>query len=165
MSLKNWQARREAGDTIVEVMIVLAILGLAISTSYAIANRSLLNARQAQESSIATELAQSQIEQIRRLIDRGPTDANNVFLVAAPQRFCIDGSGDVAKTGFINDLPADFAHYPPACVNGFYHISVKYDPSSSNDDFTVRVLWDNVAGQGTDSVTVSYRIHKENIAE
>ncbi len=36
------QALRQRGDTIVEVMIVLAVLGLAIGIAYSTASRSLL---------------------------------------------------------------------------------------------------------------------------
>ena len=43
--------KNQRGDTIIEVLIVLAVLGLAIGITYATANRSILNARQAQESS------------------------------------------------------------------------------------------------------------------
>src|SRR5690606_3729104 len=53
------------GDTIVEVMVVLAILGLALSISYATANRSLIQTRQAQENAEATEIARGQVEALR----------------------------------------------------------------------------------------------------
>ncbi len=63
----------QRGDTIIEVMIVLAVLGLAIGIAYSTANRSLLNARQAQENSQATAAAQAQVEQ---LVSIGCTSGN-----------------------------------------------------------------------------------------
>jgi type II secretory pathway pseudopilin PulG len=145
------------GDTIVEVMVVLAVLGLAISISYATANRSLLNARQAQENSQATELLQSQIEALRSLAPNGTADpAKNVFQ-SAGTKFCIDTSGanyTVAKPADTN--PANPTS--PACQSGLYRIAVTYD-SAANDTFTAKASWPDVLGEGQDSVTLIYRTH------
>lgn len=154
----------QAGDTIVEVMIVLSILGLAMGTAYATANRSLLNARQAQESSIATGIAQSQIEQIRQLAGEPESSPNNVFMDTAPYRFCITETGTVQDTGFLGNDPTLLSDYPANCRMGdddLYHVSVQYenpDPVRPHN-FVVRVVWEDVAGNGTDSVTMTYRIH------
>jgi prepilin-type N-terminal cleavage/methylation domain-containing protein len=128
----------QRGDTIVEVMIVLAVLGSAIGISYATANRSLLNARQAQESSRATVIAQAQVEQLRALAS-------------------IKNNLDIARF-------TDAITFPDACkydkTTGFeYDVSIKYDNTLGDDKFTVRVLYDDVLGQGQDSVTLTYRVH------
>ncbi len=70
---------------------MLAVLGLAISISYATANRSLLNARQAQETAEATGLVETQVENLRLLSYNstpGNTDpTTNIFLPAST--YCI----------------------------------------------------------------------------
>jgi prepilin-type N-terminal cleavage/methylation domain-containing protein len=148
---------RQRGDTIVEVMIVLAVLGLAISISYATANRSLLNARQAQENSEATRLAQSQAELLRS------QDGNDSIYVAGNNPYCMNGS----SVAMISDETAlDTTSYPAACRSGDlpYYVYVQYaaDPSNPTPGgtFTVHVLWDDILGQGQDSVTLTYRLQK-----
>lgn len=148
--------RQQAGDTIIEVMVVLAVLGSAIGIAYSTANRSLLNARQAQESSRATVIAQAQIEQLRAL--SSVTDHTNPnYIYISPLPFCMDGSGHVVP--FI--APST---YPLTCQydktpDFEYDVKIVYSNVLGDDKFTVTVLYDDVLGQGRDSVTLIYRAH------
>ncbi len=54
--------RGTSGDTIVEVLISLAVLSMAFVISYATANRALIDTQNAQEHSMALEYLDSQIE-------------------------------------------------------------------------------------------------------
>lgn len=139
------------GDTIVEVMIVLTVLAMALSISYATASRSLTNARQAQENTEATTVAQSQVEQLRNNFKS--TDPNkNIYIDATP--FCINDAGNVVP---VTPPKEDFNNYTAECVNGLYHKSIKYDGANT---FTVTVLWEDLSGNGQSSVNISYRLHK-----
>ncbi len=155
MSIKE---HKERGDTIVEVMVVLAVLGLAIGIAYATANRSLLNARQAQESSNATEIAQSQVEALQSLgcgsgnpvcdpnVPSNPS--HQLFHQAHP--FCIDTTTNPYQVKPSSD---------PACtINLLYLIKITYDNNPASHNFKVVVSWDDVLGQGTDTVTMNYRL-------
>ena len=53
------------GDTIIEVMLSLAVLGALITSAYTIASRSLNGIRISQERSEATKIAEGQLEVIR----------------------------------------------------------------------------------------------------
>lgn len=133
---------RERGDTIVEVMVVLAVLGLAISISYATANRSLLNARQAQENAQATALAQSQIESLRTL-----TAASTTPTIFQAGPYCVT-SGAVV---------------PGSCTTGSipYTMRVNWVASAlTGSTFTITVIWPDVEGQGNDTVTLVYRLYQ-----
>ncbi len=147
-----------AGDTIVEVLIVLAVLGLAISVSYATANKSLLNGRQAQENSEATALVQSQIEILRTIAGNANIFTNHLFCVNTDGSVVTDFSGPTATTlsGLINP---SYSEYPDNCTRGLYHIAIEYT-SSPEDTFTVQAKWDDARGDGQDSVRLSYRLHK-----
>ena len=82
MSIKHrLLSLRQSGDTIVEVLIVLAVLGLAIGISYSTATKSLLATRQAQENTQATQLLQGQIERLYALSANASTvpDNQNIF--------------------------------------------------------------------------------------
>ena len=148
---------RQRGDTIIEVMIVLTILGLAIGISYSTANRSLLNARQAQENSEATKLAESQIESMQSFA-KDTSTAPNSTIYNQTNPFCINVNSLVQLTGADN---TNYSNYPSGCQVGTdapYYISITH-ANDGTDTFTVKVLWDDIRGDGRDSVTLVYRIH------
>ncbi|MGH7195196.1 MAG: type IV pilus modification PilV family protein [Candidatus Saccharimonadales bacterium] len=94
MKLQFVKLTSQAGDTIVEVLIATAILGLILAGAYATSNRSLNSERDAQEHTQALTIAQSQIESLRSAgsLQSGPAGA-----VTAT---CFDASGQ----------PLSFAH-------------------------------------------------------
>lgn len=134
--------KNQKGDTIVEVLIVLAVLGLAIGISYATANRSLINARQAQESVKATTILQSQLENVRVLAASGDSapPAQNVFTTTQP--FCI-----IANTVRVATSTEC------SSIDTIYKIAITED----DNKFTLVATWDDVTGQGTDRATLIYR--------
>jgi Tfp pilus assembly protein PilE len=77
------------GDTIVEVLIAIAIAAFAIGTSYAIANRSLLQAITARERNQAVNIIQSQISALKiryvantsEFYSEDPTDPTKGFTI------------------------------------------------------------------------------------
>lgn len=140
--------KNQRGDTIVEVLIVLAVLGLAIGISYATANRSLLNARQAQESAKATELLRSQLESVRVLAKNGPSAPadQNVF---GSTPFCISAASATVVSPTAG--PSN-----PCRFDGLYEVSI----TQVDNKFTLTAAWDDVAGQGTDRATLVYRWYK-----
>jgi prepilin-type N-terminal cleavage/methylation domain-containing protein len=155
----------QAGDTIVEVMVVLAVLGLAIGISYATANRSLLNARQAQENSQATTAAQSQVEQLVSIgcASSDPACATNNplinYLAANPPNssFCIVSGQVKASTdpGCQNIAFLPGSQIKITCITSCTPIP---PPASPARVFEVTVSWDDVLGQGQDQVTQDYAL-------
>ncbi|MGC1177436.1 MAG: hypothetical protein WA843_05190, partial [Candidatus Saccharimonadales bacterium] len=79
--------------------------------------------------------------------------------------FCISTSNQIVTTGFTtHDAATNPYPYKPECQRGTdnrYNLSIKYDGAASNDTFTVTALWDDVRGDGRDSVTLVYRVHAE----
>lgn len=168
--LSRLKTLAEQGDTIVEVMMVLAVLGLAISISYATANRSLLDARQAQENTQATEFAQTQVENLSIVAYNsisGQPAAANAFLQAG--RFCINSplSATPIETTLSN---CDFGStsykirtviYNCKLYGGIPNPCAGYAGPNS-DTFVVQASWPDVFGDGTDTVTLLYRDHPQN---
>jgi prepilin-type N-terminal cleavage/methylation domain-containing protein len=159
--LKRFQQLHQRGDTIVEVMVVLAVLGSAIGISYSTANRSLLNARQAQESSRATTIAQSQVEQLRAMADNPDVAPHDTYIYTTDNLpFCMieNNAQHIKKI-------TDITNYPVECrydqASGFeYDVSIKHS-TLGDDKFTVQVEYDDILGQGRDSVTLIYRVHSK----
>jgi type II secretory pathway pseudopilin PulG len=136
------------GDTIIEVIVVLAVLGLAVSISYATANRSLLDARQSQETSQAAELVQSQLEVLRTLSAAG--NPQNIYQPGLP--YCMAAS---VIYRWSNANTPD-----PNCtnINNLYTVSIQAPPPIGGT-FTITASWDDVEGQGTDTSMLTYKIY------
>jgi type II secretory pathway pseudopilin PulG len=169
--LGRLKARSESGDTIVEVMVVLAVLGLAIGIAYATANRSLLDISQAEENAQATNYAQSEVENLRYLAptsvsnpsDPGYNSTSNIFKPTGT--FCINSVS--ASPPIVNATPANCmfgtAPYHILIYNCDYYSGGAPNPCTgtapNSDSFVVQATWPDVLGQGLDSATISYRVH------
>lgn len=165
------RARLQAGDTIVEVLIVLAILGLAFTISYATANHSLLASRTAEEHSEALQVLDSQVELLRQAA------SNNTDVFLEDGAFCMTlvPTGSPPQLMPTPTYPThpyfavppvanddDLSEYPAPCVNGLYHLSVEYvvDPvSGAKDVFTVRVRWEPLSGNQIQQEYITYKLH------
>jgi prepilin-type N-terminal cleavage/methylation domain-containing protein len=142
--------RKQAGDTIVEVIVVLAVLGLAISISYATANRSLLATRQAEEASQATTLLQSQLEAMRSLAAVPSGQPNNIYGAGS---FCVS---------YVPTLQVVASSNSACHQRNLYNVAVSYaatDASGQIDTFTAVATWPDAQGEGSDTTTLVYRIH------
>lgn len=158
---------REAGDTIVEVMIALAILGSAFGISYATANSALNRARNAEEHSQALQFLSKQLELLR--LAAGNDDARTAGVFAQPGSFCLKATSPVQIQGFTDGwVPSDhtaddddWGHYPDDCTESskLYHLSIKYTAGSSSDLFQIMVRWDGVASLGRQQEFISYKLH------
>ena len=130
----NKHKKSQAGDTIVEVLIALTILGLALSIAYATASRSLTAIRLANETSNATALAKSQVEQIR--------SAASLPGIA----FCFStvpgNEGDQTTANIGNNTDCQVSPY-------------KVKITSSGGVYTVNITWDSSGG--TYSLNMVYR--------
>lgn len=144
--LSLWQR----GDTIVEVMVVLTILGLALSISYATANRSLLNTRQAQEHAEATALAQAQLEKLRTYVSKPSSDTDHYIFLASGSNFCLDSAGKVATAD------ADCTYQSLYLINESWNSTCT--SASSSCTLTMTITWPD-AIEGNDSVTLVYDLY------
>jgi type II secretory pathway pseudopilin PulG len=144
------------GDTIIEVLVVLAVLGLAIGISFATANRSLLATRAAQENSQATAALQSEVEELRYL---APANSGQPIF-SQTQYFCIDTTNNtivLLHNGTLTNLNS--STYPNGCVKqSLYYVAIA--PATSDGTFILTAHWNDVQGQGEDTATLDYRVHQ-----
>jgi type II secretory pathway pseudopilin PulG len=146
------------GDTIVEVMITLAILGLAFAISYASANRSLIVARNAEEHSEVNQYIQSQVELLRDGI--GGVHAYESNPDTAGLSFCMDSSNDMPTPALENDGVTATATCTMGLA-GLYHASIDLNGTGNgntdNSYYTVTMTWDGVGDLGTQQEQIFYR--------
>lgn len=144
--------RHNKGDTIIEVLIAIAIVSLTLGSAYAVASRTLKNARQAQEHTEALKLLEGQLERMKGL----STDAASPIYTGAPV-FCISSAGAFTPIAGAS-LPA--ASYPAACsfgsvAGGGYQMGIV---RGSNNVFTAKANWAGPTGN-QEEVSLIYRIY------
>lgn len=159
--IKRSRIADSRGDTIVEVLIVLAILAFALTVAYSTAGRGLSQSRNAQEHSQALGIATSQIELLRA------ASAKQVDVFKS-QPFCLNGPTPVTGFPATYTVPTsakadtlDNSVYPASCQSGDYYTSVVYVPDTtnpSNSYFIVRVRWDGINAIGRQQESINYRL-------
>jgi prepilin-type N-terminal cleavage/methylation domain-containing protein len=157
------------GDTIVEVMISIAIIGLVLAGGYVAANSSQATERQAQERSIATQITQGQIEGLRSYVQANPS-----FFTTAGQptgNFCISGATiqyDSSSNG--NCYFDSGGNANPGKIQPAYNVAISNDAANAGvsgsptpwSQVQIAITWASVAG-GQDNLTDYYRLQYANL--
>jgi Tfp pilus assembly protein PilV len=144
---------KQRGDTIVEVLIALAVASSVLGITYATMNRNLIITRAAQERTEAAKLAQGQLEILKSKSDKTAPSGD---------KFCYNIAGTAVTTGFDSSTPtADITSdllnttgYPAACIRSFYHIVIV---KTSTRNYKVYVRWDRFSSGARDEVNMVYR--------
>jgi type II secretory pathway pseudopilin PulG len=152
------------GDTIVEVLIAIAIVGMVLAGAYASANKSLQANRRAQERAEALRVAEQQLEYLKKA---GSDDAVNL----ADGNFCMASATGVRRPMTNGPPPAAYGldtftlfpsgHYPLACRVSFNNGGYYYHPwvTGNAETFIVHVRWDGSGGLKQEA-TLTYRVHQ-----
>jgi Tfp pilus assembly protein PilV len=137
--------KNSAGDTIVEVLIAVAVASLVLVSAYATSNRSVHSIRDTQEQQEALTVASTQVELIRA--NRG---------LATDVKGCFDGAGapaDRASAGcsyWSDGVSACSVTTRPFC----YAVDVT---KAADGTYKVAVTWER-APSGTGNVSLFYRL-------
>jgi len=150
------QAQR--GDTIVEVLIAVAIAGSVLGITLATMNRNLRVSQATEEHSQGTRYAMSQLEALKKYTDDGNS-------LGGRRNFCFNEANEIQTlpdTALTNDLDADpmnNATYNAAgvdCTQGTnlnYRIGIK---NQAGRKVTVYVRWEKLGG-GRDQALMTYK--------
>jgi len=152
LMLRKSLARQEHGDTLVEVLIAMAVISLVLAGAYVTTNRSLLAARDAQERGNALKLVESQIEQLKGVVANDP----DAIFVSAPSPFCIINTNAVT-TSTDPKCKVDGSGNPTT-VEPAYELGIVRD--AGTDTFTITNRWTSVRGDVTNQVQMKYRMHQ-----
>jgi prepilin-type N-terminal cleavage/methylation domain-containing protein len=151
ISVNRLTERRQRGDTLVEVLIAIAVVSMILGGAYVTTNRSLYATRSAQERGNALKLAESQLEQLKGLV---ASDPSSIFGGSAPNPFCISASGAV-----VADTDPDCAvdtSGAATTVEPIFHISM----ARAGNTFTLTENWVDVGGRHTDKLEFKYRVYE-----
>jgi prepilin-type N-terminal cleavage/methylation domain-containing protein len=143
----------ERGDTIVEVLIAIAVISLILGGAFVMTNRSLQGTRDAQERVNATKLVEGQIEQIKELA--GGSESDTLFGTTVPASFCIDADGAVVNAAS-SGCRVNASGGAPTTEPIFGLVVTR-----AGNTFTVRTEWTSVRGDTQNNVEMKYRAYEQ----
>ncbi|MEI6237229.1 MAG: hypothetical protein WCP03_01330 [Candidatus Saccharibacteria bacterium] len=153
-------SNKQVGETIVEVLLAIAVLGLALGGAYAIANRSKNTMQANQERYQAQLYANGQADSIKRYVV-DPKNKKTVDKFSKNTYFCITQPPSL-ELKLMSTPPPTI--YPSECRQGLtnwpdmYSISVKKitDSDIKPYKFFIEVSWDSLVSSTKDKVNLVY---------
>ena len=148
VKLRRWD---QVGDTMVEVLVAMAVVSMILGGAYVTSNKSLLMTRDAQEHVQALKLADAQLE----LLSAQPPSSAIRFGGA----FCYGPAPTYTAQSVVttNCTLTTKGSLAPIGFQPAYSVKINYD---ANQLYTVQVAWTSVTGQGSGQVTMFYRTDK-----
>lgn len=147
------KSNSQRGDTIVEVLISIAIIAVMLTSAYVLANRSLRTSIGANERAEAIALSQGQVE-LLKYEARTQNTTNFASLYKNLVGFCLnENSGVVTKTSLSSGAYCENYLGP----NTQYAVRVEY-LSATLDVFKISVQWDALNSGSRNSMEMFYRV-------
>ncbi|HSW80019.1 MAG TPA: prepilin-type N-terminal cleavage/methylation domain-containing protein [Candidatus Saccharimonadales bacterium] len=137
------------GDTLVEVLIALAIISAILGGAFTVTRSSILAVHDSGEHQTAWSLAQTQLEKLK---SRADSDPDSVF--STDGNFCIS-HGSAVSLATDAECSVDSSGIPTT-TQPVYNESIAYNSSTSI--FTITINWPRIGG-GNDQVQMSYRLY------
>ncbi len=155
---------QQAGDTIIEVFIAVAIISSVLGLAYATINRNTLVIRDTQERTEASKLGQGQIEVLKTGWD--DTDVKDKIERRGNNGFCMTTSGGVLDVKNLSGHTVeddmyddDFNDYPNECKSLYYHIGIKKVTGLASDTtYQITVRYDRLGADERNEVKLVYRL-------
>jgi prepilin-type N-terminal cleavage/methylation domain-containing protein len=142
----------ERGDTLVEVLIAIAVISLILGGAFVMTNRSLQGTRDAQERVNATKLTEGQVERIKGL---AATNGLALFGASTPATYCINNTGVVVSS--TNVACTVDVNGNPTTAEPSFQLAI----TRSGNTFTIRSTWTNVRGDTQNNVEMKYRVYEQ----
>jgi type II secretory pathway pseudopilin PulG len=144
----------QGGDTIVEVVIAIAVIATVLTGAFVVTNRSLTAVRDSEEHSEALQLLQGQIELLRSAASQ--TSNNQLSGVTLTKPFCFNSSGIYQAVATLGK-PCSTGNIP-------YNLSIVGTTANpvqgATTTFLSTVTWVALGG-GTDQVQLAYKVEVE----
>ena len=148
LKLAKLRALNQRGDTIVEVLISIAVVSLILGGAYVTTNNSLQGTRAAQERSDAVKVVESQLEAVKSMAVGNPTA---LFGAATTGTFCV-----------VNGAPVGVAN--AGCKVNAKGIATSTQPvfsisiTRTNNTFVITNTWNTLKGT-QDRIQMTYRVY------
>jgi type II secretory pathway pseudopilin PulG len=163
--LRYLKSLKDGGDTIVEVLFAVVVIGIVLTGAYAVVTHSLLDEQDAQEHSYALGLAQSQVEELRAYI----LSNSPATLPFNNQSGCMYSPYSPTISSLSVELNAGGTPSTDCVVSGSsssgpsYILSIALKPGSnpnSNPVYQVSAQWPSlISGVTTDRIMIPYEVN------
>ena len=144
----------ERGDTIVEVLISIAVVSLILGGAYVTTNKSLQGTRAAQERSDALKLVEGQLETIKAVAGAGTATSDQLFANGLVQPFCMANQVIVQSSDAKCTMSAKGS---PTASQPAYKIEITRPDTNT---FVIKATWAAIERKGTNSLDMTYRIYQ-----
>lgn len=138
------------GDTIVEVLISIAVFGLVLGGAYVTSNRNSLINQASQERLVGSRLAEAQLDLLR---SKSSTDLSTF----TQNNFCIKGTVFYLDSNDNCKVDSSGVHTDQEPI---YKLKITRTDVTNGAVFKVAVTWANVKGTGNDNITYQYGVYK-----
>ena len=148
----NKMHKIQRGDTIVEVLLAMSVIGLVLGAAFSIANRSVSIGQDAQERTEALKIAETQLEIFRSEYRDNPAVSGRTQL----NPFCFDVSQPTLTIVNTDEAPCNLVNGNGQ--EGLYRIEIRppADPDT-NTTYQFVVLWQRQGTTEDSNVTVFYK--------
>lgn len=133
------------GDTIVEVLIAIAVVSAVLGGAFASTSRSLRGSRLSQERGEAVKYTEGQVESLKSAL-AVPAKSNQIFTLTTD--FCLDDTLTVVTN--IADARCRKGQ------DGRYQLALRRTGST----FNATSRWSKVGGGNQETVTITYRAYQ-----
>ncbi|MET1033162.1 MAG: type II secretion system protein [Candidatus Saccharimonadales bacterium] len=147
---KRLRTLAERGDTVVEVLISIAVVSLVLGGAFVTANRSLQGTRDAQERQNALKMAEAQVEKIKYTAGATP---QVIFGTSTPAAYCLLAGAALDESD--TRCTFDGNGISPASGQPTYDVTI----TRSGNLFTVRSTWTKIGTDRQNTVELKYRAY------
>ena len=152
------------GDTIVEVLMCLVVLGSALGVSYSVAGQSTQSTRRAQERSQALVYTQSKLEEFKAAYSSSAGSKALYDSRTASERFCSDlslsGASPTYYWKYIPTTDLYSASHPNNCQSSTgitYMTAIQRDITTSPATFVITTRWARLGSGNQETLSLRYR--------
>lgn len=148
----SFRNRNQRGDTIVEVLFALAVLGAVLGSSYVVVNRNVKTNQSSQERLAAVKIAESQLERLKVASVTNPA-------ILTSNDICLTETNQVEASSS-NLCRVDAAGSPTTDVLAYRIAITKVTDTAVVIKYKISVKWLNIRGSGDDTLDYFYEVYR-----
>lgn len=151
IKMTSQRYKHQRGDTIVEVMLAMVIIGMSLGLGYSISSNAFNIGRGAQERSEAVKAAESHVERLKVAYDNA--DDAGITALENPAPYCVLPDG---TTVAVSAAPGNQCN---GFLGSIYSIRIEYVNSTApiKDYFRSVAVWDLAGSAEEGRVELLYR--------
>ena len=151
------------GDTLVEVLLAVAVVSSVLGIAYSIMNRNLQIMRNNQERTAASKYAQGQLELLKQAPGSlAPTVLEFCMTDGVPsEQHELEGAGseNILHPELASYNPEAYTNHPECVREGIYRIGVRRESETTTPIYRVYVRWDEIGSGQRREVIFAYKVN------